>query len=44
MLGGVCDNPRVEGQIRKTAEQFSSVQNVEIYLNGKPLQESLSGR
>ena len=44
MLGGVCDNPRVEAQIRKTAEQFSSVQQVEIFLNGEPLQESLSGR
>ena len=41
-LGGVCDNPRVEGQIRATAEQFESVQAVDIFLNGQPLEESLS--
>lgn len=41
-LGGVCDNPRVEGQIKATATQFSSVKTVEIFLNGRPLSEALS--
>jgi hypothetical protein len=42
LLGGVCDNPRVEGQLRATARQFSTVQNVEILVNGTPLDELLS--
>lgn len=41
-LGGVCDDPRVEGQIRSTAEQFETVKKVDIFLNGVPLSEALS--
>lgn len=41
MLGGTCDSPRVEQQIRATALQFSTVTDVEIFLNGKPLGEAL---
>jgi hypothetical protein len=41
-LGGVCDNPRVEGQIRATALQFSTVKSVDILLNGKILKDVLS--
>lgn len=33
-LGGVCDNPRAQIQIEETALQFSTVKEVEIYLNG----------
>ncbi len=44
ILGGTCDNPRVEEQLRATALQFSTVSEVEIFINGKPLGEVLSGR
>lgn len=33
-LAGVCDDPRAAIQIEETAKQFSSVQTVDIYLNG----------
>jgi hypothetical protein len=42
MLGGVCDNPRVKAQLEATALQFSTVQEVSIFINGKPLDEALS--
>lgn len=32
-LAGVCDDPRTEIQIEETAKQFSTVQNVQLYLN-----------
>jgi hypothetical protein len=41
VLGGVCDNPRVEAQLRETALQYSTVEQVEILLNGEPLSEVL---
>jgi len=41
-LGGVCDTPRVEAQLRLTALQFSTVQDVFITLNGVPLKDALS--
>ena len=44
MLGGECDNPRVEAQLKQTALQFSTVQEVSIYINGKLLSEVLSLR
>jgi hypothetical protein len=34
-LGGVCDDPRVEEQLRATATQFAGVDDIEIYLNGE---------
>jgi hypothetical protein len=43
-LGGVCDDPRVEAQVRSTALQFPSVSDVRITLNGVPLTEALSER
>jgi len=42
LLGGVCDNPRVEAQLVETAKQFSTVKEVEIFINGKPLKDVLS--
>ncbi|MGA9349893.1 MAG: GerMN domain-containing protein [Anaerolineae bacterium] len=42
MLGGVCDNPRVEAQIEESALQFSTVREVSVFVNGKPLEEILS--
>lgn len=42
ILGGVCDNPRVEAQIEETALQFSTVKDVSVFVNDKPLEEVLS--
>jgi hypothetical protein len=42
-LGGVCDNPRFEEQIRGTVLQFKDLYNdVEIFINDKPLKELMS--
>lgn len=41
-LGGVCDNPRVQAQLEQVALQFSTVQQVEIFINNRPLAEVLS--
>jgi hypothetical protein len=43
-LGGVCDNPRVRAQLEATARQFAGVDDVEIELDGQPLESLLSGR
>lgn len=42
MLGGVCDNPRVEAQLMQTALQFPTVSEVHVFVNGTPLEEVLS--
>ncbi len=42
LLGGECDNPRVEAQLTKTALQFVTVKQVSIFINGKPLKDVLS--
>jgi hypothetical protein len=42
LLGGVCDNPRVEAQITETALQFSTVGEVAVFVNDVPLEEVLS--
>jgi hypothetical protein len=42
LLGGVCDNPRLEAQLVETAMQFSTVQQVKVFFNGKPLKDWLS--
>lgn len=44
MLGGVCDAPRFEAQIRQTALQFSTVKDVAVFINDKPLEEVLSSK
>jgi hypothetical protein len=43
-LGGVCDNPRVRGQLRATALQFSTVHAVSVFVNNVPLDRVLSQR
>jgi hypothetical protein len=43
-LGGVCDTPRFEGQIRATALQFSTVDAVQVFINGQPIEDVLSSR
>lgn len=42
-LGGECDDPRFEGQIKETALQFPEVKEVEILINGRPFTSSLKG-
>lgn len=41
-LGGVCDAPRVEAQIEQTALQFSTVNEVAVFINDVPLEDVLS--
>lgn len=43
-LGGVCDAPRVEAQLTETALQFPTVNRARVTINGRPLEELLSGR
>ena len=42
ILGGVCDNPRVEEQIIGTILQNEGIEGVQVYVNGEILQEALS--
>jgi len=35
--GGVCDDPRIEGQLEETVKAFDGVDAVMILLNGEPL-------
>lgn len=44
LLGGVCDNPRFKGQLEETMLQFPEVNSVELFINGRPLDEILSGK
>ena len=37
-FGGECDLPRFEAQLEKTALQFPTVQRVQIFINGQPLE------
>jgi hypothetical protein len=41
-LGGECDDPRVLAQLKSTALQFSTISDVDIFINGKPIEEVLS--
>ncbi len=42
ILGGECDNPRVQAQLEQTILQFSTVTEVEVFINGKTLADALS--
>jgi LysM repeat protein len=42
VLGGVCDTPRVQAQLEQAALQFSTVDQVRIYINGTLLQDVLN--
>jgi hypothetical protein len=44
VLGGVCDTPRFQAQLEQTALQFSTVKQVNIFINDKPLSEVLSSK
>ena len=41
-LGGECDNPRVQAQLEQTVRQFSTVTDMEIFINGRSLADALS--
>lgn len=43
-LGGVCDDPRAEAQLKELALQFSTVKDTNITLNGVPIEKALSGK
>lgn len=43
-LGGTCDSPRVEEQLKATAQQFPSIKTANFYINNIPLSEALSQR
>jgi LysM repeat protein len=42
VLGGVCDTPRVQAQLEQAALQFSTIDQVRIYVNGNLLQDVLN--
>ena len=43
-LGGVCDPPRVEAQLRRTVLQFPRADSARFFINGEPLDAYLSLR
>jgi hypothetical protein len=42
--GGVCDDPRILGQLTATASQFPTVRQAHFLVNGQPLETLLSGK
>ena len=40
-VAGVCDQPRIEEQIRATARQFRGVRGVRVLLNGESLADAV---
>ncbi|HVG34083.1 MAG TPA: GerMN domain-containing protein [Pyrinomonadaceae bacterium] len=40
-VAGVCDEPRIEAQIKETARQFPSVRRVNVFVNGHRLEEAI---
>ena len=41
LVAGICDEPRITGQIDATAKQFPTVQKVNVFVNGTPLEEAI---
>ena len=41
-LGGVCDDPRAQEQIKQVVLQFSTVKQANVFLNGIALEKALS--
>lgn len=44
VMGGECDGPRIEEQLKAAALQFSTVNRVSIFINDRPLKELLDLR
>jgi hypothetical protein len=42
-IGGTCDAPRFKEQLRGTALQFNTVDEVDIYINDRPMDDVLAG-
>jgi spore germination protein GerM len=42
LMGGECDNPRIQAQLEQTVLQFPTVTKAEIFINGKTLADALS--
>lgn len=42
-IAGECDDERVLAQLTETARQFPDVQDAQFFLEGKPLENLLSG-
>jgi hypothetical protein len=43
-LGGACDAPRLQAQIEQTALQFSTVNEVDVFVDNVPLEDVLSSK
>jgi enamine deaminase RidA (YjgF/YER057c/UK114 family) len=43
-VAGTCEGPRIEAQIRQTADQFSTVSESVVYINGERLENIVSLR
>lgn len=43
-LGGTCDSPRFENQLKATALQFATVKKADITINGTPIEQAVSTR
>jgi hypothetical protein len=41
-VAGICDEPRIKGQIIETARQFPTVKKVKVFINGKSMDELIS--
>jgi spore germination protein GerM len=41
-VAGICDEPRIKGQIIETAKQFPTVKKVKVFINGKPMGQLIS--
>lgn len=41
-VAGICDEPRIKGQMIETAKQFPTVKKVKVFINGKPMDELIS--
>jgi hypothetical protein len=40
-VAGVCDEPRIEEQIKETARQFPEVRRVRVFVNGRALARAI---
>ena len=40
-VAGVCDQPRIEEQLKATARQFRGVRSVRVFLNGERLADAI---
>lgn len=42
VMSGTCDGPRIQAQLEQAALQFSTVSQVQVFINGRTLQEVLA--